>query len=103
MDKRGGYSDFYCRGLFYSDVVFFVSFLLFCRFSCLLYFPRNKFTLVPKTLAESGIWVFAMQSQTEALQGASVLHMERFRGSCYVSDSLDFHYISLHSAKAEPA
>ena len=33
-----------------------VSFLLFYRFSGLLYFLRNKFTLVPQTSS----WVFAM-------------------------------------------
>ena len=47
---------------------------LFCGFSRFLYFLRNKFTLVSQTFS----WVFAMLSQTDALQGASTLHMEGF-------------------------
>ena len=43
----GGYSVQY---------IFLVSFLLFCGFSCLLYFLRNEFTLVPQTFS----WEFAM-------------------------------------------
>ena len=42
-----------CRG--HPQCIFLVSFLLFCVFSCLLYFLRNKFTLVLKTFD----WVFA--------------------------------------------
>ena len=61
MDKRGatvtaGYSDYYCRGLFYANASFLVSFLQFCGFSCLLCFLRNKFTLVLQTFC----WIFTM-------------------------------------------
>ena len=71
---KEGYSDHSCRGIFYLS--FFFHFQLFRRFSCPLYFLRNKFTLVPQTFS----WVFVMSSQTNAFKSASVLHIERFRG-----------------------
>ena len=60
-----------------------------CRFSCLLYFLSNKFTLVPQTFSR----VFAMRNQTDKLQGASVLYMESFEAIVMFqgySDSLVF-------------
>ena len=72
MEKRGAILIVLVEG--YSILMYlFGSFLLFCRFSCLLFFLGNKFTLVvPQTFS----WVFAMKSQTDTLQDASVLYME---------------------------
>ena len=45
MDKRGAILIIIVEGYFIV-IYFLASFLLCCRFSCLLYFLRNKFILV---------------------------------------------------------
>ena len=62
------YSDYY------SSVSFWLSFLLFCRFSCRLYFLRNKFTFVSRTFS----WVFETLSQTDALESVFCVAYEKF-------------------------
>ena len=56
MVKRVGYSDYSCIGLFCANLSILVSYLVICRFSCLLYFPGDKFTLVIEAIVM--FWVY---------------------------------------------
>ena len=72
MDKRGatvigGYSDYYCRGIFYSNVSFWFHF--YCFVDSVVFFISSETSLH---------LVAYLQCQTDALQGAYVIHMERF-------------------------
>ena len=52
-----------------------VSFLLFCRFNCVFLLPRKQVYIGPKDF-----YLAICSVKIDGLQGASVLHMERFRG-----------------------
>ena len=75
--------------LFYSNVSFWFYFYSFVDSSVFFTSSETNLLRLPQTFS----WVFAMKSQTDTLQGASILYMESFEAivmfQCY-SDSLVF-------------
>ena len=77
----GDYSDHYFRGLFYSNVSF--RFHFYCFVDSVVFFTSSETSLHWYHSLVAGY--LQCKVKTDALQGDSVLHMERFRGYCYIS------------------
>ena len=78
MDKRGAilidcYSDYYCRGLFYSSVSLWFHF--YCFVDSVVFFTSSKQVSTGPTDFQLGIC--NVKSDKSALQGAFVSFMER--------------------------